>query len=549
MYITDVLTKTKKGKISHRCILLRESYWEDKKVKNRTIANLTHCNPKEVEAMRVALKYKDDLTVLKSLKDDVELKQGMSIGAVWVVYETARQLGIEKALETGHEGKLALWQVIARVIDQGSRLSAVRLAQVHACCDILGIRQGFNEDHLYKNLAWLSKNQKQIEKKLFKVRSKGKKPELFLYDVTSSYFEGLCNELANWGYNRDKKSGKKQVVLGLLCDEGGLPVSIEVFEGNTSDLSTFGSQIKKTAEEFGCERITFVGDRGMIKSGQIKELKDADFHYITAINKPQIEKLIEKGVIQLGLFDTKICEVENEGVRYILRRNPLRVKEIAENRKEKKESIEKLCQKENKYLSEHPRAKVERAIREVTDRIKVLKIDSWLKVSADGRKLILKEDEEVLAKESELDGCYVIKSDLSKEIDKQIIHDRYKDLADVEQAFRTCKTAMLEMRPWYVRTEESTRGHALVIMLAYLIVRTLQQLWANLNSTVEEGLKQLSMLCSMEMVIKGEDSCHRIPTPCSAVAKLLKAANVKLPTVLPLLGTNIVSRKTIAHST
>lgn len=148
-----------------------------------------------------------------------------------------------------------------------------------------------------------------------------------------------------------------------------------------------------------------------------------------------------------------------------------------------------------------------------------------------------------------MDGCYVIKSDLPKEIGKQIIHDRYKDLADVEQAFRTCKTGMLEMRPWYVWTEESTRGHALVVMLAYLIVRTLQQLWAGFDLTVEEGLKQLSMLCSMEMVIKGEGSCHRIPTPCSILDKLLKAANVQLPTVLPHLGTNIVSRKKIAHPT
>lgn len=245
MYITDVLTKTKKGKISHRCILLRESYWEDKKVKNRTIANLTYCNPKEVAAMRLALQHKDDLSVLTSasvnLKDDIELKQGMSVGAVWLVYEIARRLGIEKALGTERTGKLALWQVVARVIDQGSRLSAVRLAQVHAACDILAIRLGFNEDHLYENLAWIADNQKHIEKRVFKIRRKGTKPELFLYDVTSSYFEGVHNELADWGYNRDGKSGKKQVVIGLLCDEEGDPVSVEVFTGNTRDYNTFGS--------------------------------------------------------------------------------------------------------------------------------------------------------------------------------------------------------------------------------------------------------------------------------------------------------------------
>jgi transposase len=543
MYITEVLTKTKKGKPSHRCILLRESYRENAKVKNRTIANLTHCNPKEIAALRLALKHKDDLTAIKSLKDDVEITQGMSIGASWLIYEISKQLGIDKALGTDRAGKLALWQVIARVIDQGSRLSAVRLAQVHAACDILGMRQGFNEEHLYRNLAWLSHNQKDIEKKLYKARLKGKKPELFLYDVTSSYLEGLHNELAEWGYNRDKKKGKKQVVIGLLCDEQGDPVSVEVFTGNTCDFNTFGSQVKKAAGEFGCERVTFVGDRGMIKSGQIEELRAEDFYYITAITKPQIEKLLKTGVFQMELFDKEVFEVPHEGVRYILRRNPQRVEEIACIRKEKKESIEKLCKKKNIYLSDHPGAQVKTAINEVNKRIERVKIGGWVKVEADGRRLRLKEDKAALAEEARLDGCYVIKSDVPKETDTQIIHDRYKDLAAVEQAFRTCKTAMLEMRPWYVWTEKSTRGHALVVMLAYLIARNLQRVWADFDLTVEEGLKQLSMLCAVEIVIKDEGSCHRIPTPAQTSDKLLRAAKVRLPKVLPHLGAKVVSRK------
>ncbi|MBF0508819.1 MAG: transposase, partial [Deltaproteobacteria bacterium] len=134
----------------------------------------------------------------------------------------------------------------------------------------------FNEDHLYDNLAWIADNQKQIEKKLFETRLNGAQPELFLYDVTSSYFEGQKNELAEYGYNRDKKKGKKQVVIGLLCDDQGYPVAIELFKGNTNDFDTFDSQVKKAVEEFGCQRVTFIGDRGMIKSGQITELKNHD---------------------------------------------------------------------------------------------------------------------------------------------------------------------------------------------------------------------------------------------------------------------------------
>lgn len=542
MYITEVLTKTKKGKISHRCILLRESYRENGKVKNHTLANLTHCNPKEVAAMRLALEYKDDLSIIKSVKD-IELNEGMSVGAVWTVYDVARQLGIEKALGTGREAKLALWQVIARVIDQGSRLSAVRLAKVHAACDILGINEGFTEDDLYENLTWLSGNQRKTEKRLFKARRGKQKPELFLYDVTSSYFEGTENHLADWGYNRDQKKGKKQVVIGLLCDEGGDPVSIEVFKGNTRDFDTFSSQVKKTANEFGCQQVTFVGDRGMIKAKQISELKGEEFNYITAITKPQINKLIKTGVIQMGLFDEKVCEVEDKEVRYILRRNPIRADEIATTRREKKKAVENTCRKKNDYLGEHPRAKVEKAIKEVQNKIITLKLSNWLKVEADGRTLKLKEDKDALADQARLDGCYVIKTDLPKQVDKQIIHDRYKDLAKVEQAFRTSKTAMLEMRPWYVQKETSTRAHALVVMLAYLIAHYLQQAWAAFDVTVEEGLKQLSNLCSMEMVTKDQSSCHRIPTPGKTSAKLLDAANIRLPKVLPHLGAHVVSRK------
>ena len=542
MYITEVLTKTQRGKISHRCILLRESYREGGKVKNRTIANLTHSNPNEVAAMRLALAHKDDLSVLKSV-DEVELEQGKSIGAAWLVYEVGRRLGIEEALGEGREGKLGLWQVMARVMDQGSRLSAVRLAQVHAACDILGMREGFNEEALYQNLGWLSEQQGAIEKRLFRARRGDKKAELFLYDVTSSYFEGQQNAMARWGYSRDKKSGKKQVVVGLLCDEGGDPVSVAVFTGNTQDYETFGSQVQKAGDRFGCKRVTWIGDRGMIKRAQIKVLKEAQFHYITAITKPQIEKLLRTGIFQMELFDEEVCEVVDEGVRYLLRRNPKRVEEIAGNREGKKKTIESLCQKKNVYLLEHPRAQVTAALNEVRGKMERLKVDRWLKVETDGRRLELKEDAEALAEEARLDGCYVVKSDLPPEIDKQTIHDRYKDLAEVEQAFRTCKTGLLEMRPWYVQLEKSTRGHALVVMLAYLITHALQQAWANFDLTVEEGLKELSTLCSMEMRMKGQGSCHRIPTPRRTSAKLFQAAAVRLPRVLPYLGATVVSRK------
>lgn len=539
MYITDILTKTKSGKISHRCTLLREAYREDGKNKNRTIANLTHCDPKEVEALRLALKYKHDLSGLTSLKE-VELRQGMSIGAVWLITRVAQKAGIEKALGADRQGKLALWQICARIIDQGSRLSATRLASIHAACDILGITETFTEDHLYRNLAWLADHQKVIEERLFRTRTT--KPELFLYDVTSSYLEGEQNVFAGWGYNRDRKSGKKQIVAGLLCDEEGDPVSIELFKGNTRDPSTFGSQVKKTAERFGCDRVTFVGDRGMVKSGQIAILKEAGFHYITAITKPEIETLLKNGIIQMELFEDTLCEVIHNDIRYILRRNPKRAQEIEEVRAEKKEAVSKLLDTKNIHLASHSGAHVDVAIRDVEQKIRRLKTDKWLTVSVTGRMLSLIENADALQEEAKFDGCYVIKSDLH-EIDKAVIHRRYKDLAMVEEAFRTSKTDFLELRPWNVRTEESTRGHALVVMLAYILIRYLKKAWVSLDITVEEGIHTLSSLTSIEMVIRDKGSSHHIPAPQGIMAQLLTTAGVTLPKALPHLGVTVDSRK------
>jgi len=549
MYITQTTAPSKSGQ-PYLCTLLRESYRKGGVVKNRTIANLSHCKPEEIAAVRLALEHKGNLAELGSIGESVRLQEGLSVGAVWTVYTVAKRLGIEKALGTERAGKLALWQVMARAIDQGSRLSAVRLAQTHAACDVLGLSRGFDENDLYDNLGWLEEHQSRIELSLFRTRQKEKKKrELFLYDVTSSYFEGMCNALSDWGYNRDGKKGKKQVVVGLLCDELGEPISVEVFHGNTSDLKTFANQIAKVAGRFGCQRVTMVGDRGMIKSAQIEQLKGVEgFYYITALTKPQIETLIHGGVVQLSWFDEKICEVESDGVRYVLRRNPQRVEDLKHSREDKRASISRLLGKKNNYLAEHPRAKIDVAQKEVASKIAQLKVDGWLKVQAADRELRLQEDSQALAEVSRLDGCYVVKSDLPKQYaDAQTVHDRYKDLALVEQAFRTSKTVHLEMRPWYVRIERNTRGHALVVMLAYLIARHLRQAWADLDLTVQEGLDQLTTLCTTQILVQEEARCNQIPIPRDLSQKLLRAADIHLPEALPHLGAHVVTRRKLTE--
>ncbi len=539
--------KSKQGKKTYEQILLRESYREPgakrSAVKKRTLLNLTKYPPQIVQAFELALKHQGDLSVLTAMSD-ISLEQGPSVGAVFALLEVARRLGIEKALGIHQNGKMALWQVIARAHSQGSRLSAVRLAKTTAAADVVGFKQGFCEDNLYENLTWLAENQEGIEKRLFDYRRGQSKPELFLYDVTSSYLEGDQNALADWGYNRDKKRGKKQIVIGLLCDDQGEPVSAEVFTGNTLDPQTFGARVKKVAERFGCERVTFVGDRGMIKTAQVEELAEVGFHYITAITKPQIRSLIKKGVFQLELFDQQLCEIKDNGVRYVLRRNPLRAKEMAATRDSKLAALQRLADEQNRYLAEHPRADEFTAWKKVSDKDSKLNLSSIVTVTASDRHINLEVDTEYMAYLAELDGCYVIKSDLPVEAaDKELIHDRYKDLAMVETAFRTCKTSHLEVRPVFVRKEENTRGHVLVVMLSYLIVRSLKKAWKDIDLTVEEGLKELDRLCAMNLAVKHGGACLRIPEPSPTAKELLDALDVKLPLFLPKSKARVDTKK------
>ena len=366
MYVARASWTSANGK-TYQSIHLRQSFRDGDHVRKRDIANLTHCDPDEIQAIELALKFKGNLAALGSL-GQVRLLQGPSIGAAWVVAELARRLGIHKALGSSFDGQLALWQIVARVLDQGSRLSAVRLARTHAAASILDLQRGFDENDLYANLDWLSGKQEQIENRLFAARG-AHKPELFLYDVTSSYLEGQDNAYAAYGYNRDGKKGKKQIVIGLLCDGEGHPVSTEVFRGNTPDPLTFAAQITKARQRFGCEQVTFVGDRGMIKSGQIEQLAKVGFHYITAITKPQIEVLLKQGVLQMELFAADVCEVQQDGRRYVLRRNPLRADQMAASRSDKRASVEQVRAKLELYLSQHARAKTATAEKAVRSKI------------------------------------------------------------------------------------------------------------------------------------------------------------------------------------
>jgi transposase len=539
MFINDA-TFTRNGK-TYRRVLLRNSYRFNGQVCHDTLANLSHCSDDEIRAIKLALKHKGQLTQVGNLREELGSRQGLAVGAVWVLHQLAKRLGLVKALGQSRSAKLALWLVLASVIAQGSRLSAVRLAQQHAVCDLRGL-EVFNEDDLYRAMDWLDEQQPALEEALFTHRyaTAGQPPMLYLYDVTSSYLEGDQNELGEYGYNRDGKRGKKQIVIGLLTDEEGWPITVEVFAGNTQDPKTFKAQIDKMVQRFSVKQVTLVGDRGMIKTVQISDLKDAAFHYITAITKPQIEALLKREVLQRSMFDEDLVEVSTEEVRYIVRRNPQR----AAVRKSKRERLDNYLAQKNAYLADHPRAKVEAALKHAQAKANQLKIHAWAKLNVEERRLALAVDEEAHRAATRLDGCYVIKTDLPPEIaSSEIAHARYKGLAEVEYAFRTMKTTLLEMRGIFVRKATRTRAHVFVIMLAYLLAYQLRRLWHEVELTVEEGIAELASICAIELTLSNQTPCQVIPEPRPLGKLLLEKADITLPDAIPHKGITVVTRK------
>lgn len=473
MYIDRSTVKTSSGK-SHTRVLLRESYREKGKVKKRTLANLTALPEQLINVIKSYLTGKPKSSEIEMVNlREVVANTGLRFGSLFVLFTFIKRMGILDALGNSRNALLIAWLICARILFQGSRLKAARLAKQYAVKSVLGVEE-FNEDQLYKALDWLHGRQKEIEKYLLR-HNKNNTKGLFLYDVTSCYFEGEQNELSDYGYNRDGKKGKKQIVLGLLTDVNGDPLSIEVFPGNTTDPKTCSDRIEEIKNKYGAESITLVGDRGMIKGPQIKEILAEGWNYITAITKPQIEKMLKEGPLQMSLFDEEIHEVIDGSTRYVLRRNPQRVREINNNRLQKEEKLLIKAEERTKYLKEHPRASEKAALKHVNQWASKMKLGKWIEVYIENRIVTIKIDQDKRKEAARLDGCYVIKTNImdSDRMTAQQVHDRYKDLAMVEWAFRSVKTTLLENRPIYHRLEKRTRAVCFISMLAYKVARNI----------------------------------------------------------------------------
>ena len=529
MYIATVPNRH-----SPPAILLRESFREGSKVRTRTLANLTSWAPERIEALRRALKGEFD-----GLSGALPPTCGPIFAVLFVLKQLADRLGLTRVLGKERRAKLALFLVLVRVAAQGSRLSAVRWAANHAVAETLGLGR-FDEDDLYAALDALAPRQAQIEETLYRVarRQTGPSPTVVLSDVTSSYFEGECNELAAFGYNRDKKAGKAQIVIGVVTTGQGEPIAVQVFDGNTSDPLTVPAQVETLRRRFGITEVVFVGDRGMVKRTGKTALAAAGYTYITALTKPQIRKLLRQGVLRPEWFTPHVHEVPHGSVRLVLRRSEAVRRKAHRRRHDKLATLHALITARNAFVRTAKRARPAAGLRTLQAWVTRHKLAGWVQLSLQENNIIVTVDEAAQIEASRFDGCYVLETDVPQTLlEAQAVHDRYRDLHEVEQDFRTMKTGLLEVRPIFVRKAPRTRAHVFVTMLALKVVREMRRALVaafgttdddKMAVTVDDALAALSRLCLLRYQVRGT-AITRLPAPDARQAAILNALGTPLP--------------------
>ena len=471
-------------------ILLRESFREQGKVHNRTIANLSHWSPEQIEALRQLLKGNYGQTSV--LSSSVEIIRSRPHGHVAAVLGTMRRLGVETMLDAkpSRERSCVVAMIAARILEPASKLATSRGLREETCHHTLGeslALQTVDEDDLYAAMDWLFARQEKIEVSLAQRHlSEG---TLVLYDLTSTYFEGRHCPLAKYGYSRDERGSNPQIVFGVLSNGEGCPVAVEVFAGNTADPKTVAVQVNKLRERFRLQRLVLVGDRGMLTEKRIEQdLKPLQgLEWITALRAPQIHKLAQDGVLQLSLFDERdLAEVSHPdypGERLMVCRNPLLAQERARKRKELIAAAEKKLQ-EIVLATQRKRQAVKSA-----ERISYLvgralagsHLEKYFLWEITPAGFTWQLNPQRIARDADLDGIYVLRTSLQPEHSsaEQIVLT-YKRLAHVERAFRSLKSVDLEVRPIHHRLPDRVRAHVLLALLAYYVEWHMRQALAPL---------------------------------------------------------------------
>lgn len=474
MYVTVVPNRN-----SPPAILLRESFREHGKVRNRTLANLSHWPAPQIEALRQVLKGKAPAAT--PLADSFQIIRSRPHGHAAAVLATMNRLGLPALLDgsDSRPRRAVLALIAARILEPGSKLATSRALRPETGHSSLGeslALGSLQEDDLYQAMDWLVARQPVIESALAARHLRA--GTLVLYDLTSTYFEGRHCPLAKYGYSRDERRGNPQIVFGLLSDAEGCPVAVEVFEGNTADPKTVAQQVEKLRQRFQLERIVLIGDRGMLTQKRIEQdLRPYQgLEWVSALRAPQIQALARQGAIQMSLFDeqdlAEITHPDYPGERLIVCRNPLLA---AERTRKRQELIEAADQKLKQIQAATQRKRqpvrgAEKISYLVGQALATSKVAKYFRWTATATALNWELHRERIDQDAALDGIYVLRTNVSAErLDRDQTVLAYKRLATIERAFRSLKSVDLHVRPIYHRLPDRVRAHVFLAMLAYYV--------------------------------------------------------------------------------
>jgi len=485
MHVAKIATK-RNGRI-YDSFLVRQSYREGDKVMHRTIANLSALPLPAINAIRSVLRGE----TLTSAQSAFDIQRSLPHGHVLSVLGMVRKLGLDKliASQPGRERDLVVGMIVNRLLEPASKLATTRLWNTTTLAETLAIVDA-DEDDLYAALDWLGERQEKIEKKLAArhLMDGG----LVLYDLSSTYLEGRHCELAAIGYSRDGRRNTLQIEFGMTTDQVGRPVAVEVFKGNTADPATVASAVDRIRNRFGLQDVVLVGDRGMLTSARIEALKEhGGVAWISSLRSPQIQALVDNGLLQMGLFDVRnlaeITSPDFPGERLVVCKNPL----LAKERARKRESLLQDTELElNKIVARTSAGRLTDAgeigvaVGKVIHGRKVAK--HFVREIAEG-KFTYQRNQAGIDAEAALDGIYVIRT--SVEIDRLAAPDvviSYKRLTEVERAFRGLKSMDMQLRPVHHYLDRRVRAHVFLCMLAYYVQWHLERAWAPLLFRDEE---------------------------------------------------------------
>lgn len=541
MYIEEI--KKKQGNKIYKTILVRESYRDkDGKVKHSTIANLSKLPNEYVRQLKMQMKGEKGEFKLADLKNGSTYEYGAS----FALKALAKNIGLEEAIfsqkKQWREDVIAM--ITGRILFQGSKLKLINTFKDSALWELAGHTYGERPDvekNCYLAMDELLSRKNRIERKL--ARKHLKNGCIVLYDMTNFWLEGEYeeSELAAYGKPKGGKVGYKQIAVGLLTNNEGCPIGVEVFKGSTSDQTTVLEQIKKISKKFGINEVIFTGDRGMLTQKRIDEIKETDFKTITALTHKELKSVVKKENIQLDLFDqmniTEIIDSDDNETRYMLCKNDSEKKKETETRERMIAKVKNLLIKKANVKKNRKPQKVAASIGRIFEKYRIEKFFNW--TVGERGELTWDLKNSIIEAEKELDGCYVIKTDASKNtIDKEETVNCYRNLQKVEQAFKNMKTILLELRPIYHKTDERIKAHIFIVMLAYYLqwhaMQRLKPLFdsdgvgKNKRWTFENVILRLRSIQKIENLIHGHVVKTNISEPDDEQNQILDLLNVKL---------------------